>query len=141
MESLSAEQKELLLRDSNGDGIPDIIDNPESILDKVTLPTGKPLLPIQKKMIAMMISKMNKTKATNFIRQVAEHGFTGTPAAGAVPSFTQKATDIPRPTTPTHSTMTPRDPFKQEQQKEFLRKTLIIGIVLLGIIIYFAFGR
>ena len=122
----SSEQQALFVRDSNGDGVPDIVDDPDSVLRELRLPNGMPLTPMQKRMIKGRRASLGTEGAISFIQKVAS----GAAAAGTVAHATKRASSFRR--TGSSSVMSEE---RKAKVGEWLRIFLIIdAVVIIGIL-------
>jgi len=74
MQELTPEQKKLFAIDSNGDGVPDIVDDPDQFLNSYISPDGTTLTDMQKKLFKTVIKIMGKEKAAALSKEIANSG-------------------------------------------------------------------
>lgn len=127
------EQIELFKRDSDGDGIPDIVTNPDEILDQVTMPDGKPLGAMQKKIIKSMIAGMGKENVVSFLEQMATGGKM---AASHIKQETSAPTSAP-----SVGHRAPVNSVTKAKRAEWLRIFFIVDAIIIIGALYIIFGR
>ncbi len=135
------ENIELLKRDSNEDGVPDIITNPEEILDQITLPNGKPLGTMQKKIIMSMMAGMGKDKVIPFLAQIVgeaekKHSKTADSDTSAIRSAMHT-----KSSTSKHMPHTSRPPGLHESQSNAVRIGIFVVAFIAFTVFYFFIAR
>ncbi|PIZ93439.1 MAG: hypothetical protein COX82_02635 [Candidatus Magasanikbacteria bacterium CG_4_10_14_0_2_um_filter_41_10] len=74
MQELTPEQKKMFAIDSNGDGVPDIVDDPDQFLNNYISPDGTTMTEMQKKLFKTVIKMMGKEKASQLSKEISESG-------------------------------------------------------------------
>ena len=115
------QQQELFTKDSNNDGIPDVIEDPDKVLDQVTLPDGRPLPPLQRKIMKKMFGLAGSNMGRKIIKNAAQQTVEGTVKAASHASSHQTG--------------------GVSKKGDWIRIFLIVDAIIIIGILYFVFGR
>lgn len=124
------QMKDLLTRDSSGNGVPDIVEDPDAVLDTLTLPNGTSPSPLQKKIIKTIIAGMGAERTTTFLKQV---GATGIAVGQQIKDETSSM-----PASPSQST---QHSDVKRKTSDWIRAFLLVDAIIICGILYYFFGR
>ncbi len=128
---LSQEQKDILMQDTNNNGIPDFFDNPAETVGNMTQQNGMPLTQTQQKMMTGLFGLFGSRPGAHVMKQLMKKIPTGPAdtASGATPQIAgqkQRASQY-------------QSSIEEEQRRERTRAALVIGIIVLFSVFYFVF--